>query len=228
MRSTDGQNWAQVLNVPTTNNLNAVAWAGSSFIAVGDGGVVLSSANGLNWTASLAAVAVSTNTLNAIHCVGGDCVAVGTAGTTLWTTSAGASWTLFTHGSNNWTAIAYGNDDANADPPVVLQAGGVLSIYRTAIYINTWVVADAQGNYAYATSPGGWIDGNAPIASSIVAIDYTTRFVALDAAGNAYASETATSWLPVGSTGLTSPTAIQSNGQGFVALGALGTNASSF
>lgn len=228
LRSTDGQNWAQVPNVPTTNNLNAVSATGLNFIAVGDGGVVLTSPDGLNWTQSLAAAAASTNTLNAIHCAGGNCVAVGASGTTLWTGTSGTSWTLFTQGTNNWTAIAYGNDDANADPPVVDQTGGVLTINRQDQYINTWVVVDAQGNYAYATSTGVWTAGNGPIASSIVAIDYTTRFLALDGAGNAYASETATSWTPVGSIGLSSPTAMRSNGQGFVALDSSGANASSF
>jgi len=228
LRSTDGQNWAQISGVPTTNNLNAVAFAGSAFIAVGDGGVVLTSSNGLTWTQSLGPAVISSNNLNAIHCTGGYCLAVGAGGTTLWTTSSGASWVLYPQGLNDWITVAYGNNDANANPPVVTQIGEVLTINRPAQYISTWVIADANGNYAYTTSPGTWISGNAPIATSVVAMDYTTRFVALDAAGNTYASQNATSWALVGSSGLTAPTAIFSNGQGFVALDSSGANASSF
>jgi len=227
LRSTDGQNWALVPSVPTTNNLNAVSYSGSAFIAVGDGGVILTSSNGLVWTQSLGA-AVNTNTLNAIKCIGSNCFAVGASGATMWTNSSGASWTLFIHGTNNWTRIAYGNNNANADPPVVTQTDVTLTLNYAAKYISTWVLVDAQGNYAYTNSPGTWTDGNAPIANSIVAIDYTTRFVALDAAGNAYASENATSWVPIGASGLTAPTALFSNGQGFVALDVSGANASSF
>ncbi len=228
LRSTDGKNWEQVSHVPTSNNLNDVAWGGSNFISVGEGGVVLTSPDGLSWTLNEQATTLSTNTLNAIHCFGSECVAVGTSGTTLWTTTGGASWVLYPYGTNNWTHVAYGNNDANADPPVVNQTGGVLTINRSAEAINTWVVVDALGNYAYTTTLGGWLAGNTPIASSIVAIDYTTRFLALDSAGNAYASENAVGWMSVGSSNLSTPTAIRSNGQGFVALDASGANSSSF
>jgi len=228
LRSTDGQNWQQVTGVPTNSNLNAVAATGYNFIAVGDGGVVLiGTPDGLTWSASAAAAAASSNTLNAIHCVGASCVAVGTSGTTLWSSQAGADWTLYTNGTNNWIGIAYGNKEANADV-VVCQTCNPLTVTINNQYINTWVVVDAQGDYAYTQTVGGWINGNLPIASSITAIDYTTRFVALDGTGNAYASESGNSWQAVGASGVASPTAMVSNGQGFVAVGATGTNASSF
>lgn len=228
LRSTDGQSWEQVSRVPTSSNLNAIAWGGSNFVAVGDGGVVLTSPDGLTWSLSQQATSASSSTLNAIRCVGASCVAVGTSGATMWTTNGGNDWTLYTHGANNWTSITYGSNDANADPPVVNQIGGTLTINRAAQAINTWVVADAQGNYAYTTTAGSWADGSTPIASSVVAMEYTTRFLALDAAGNAYASETGVTWTPVGWSGISSPTAMRSNGQGFVALDASGANVSSF
>jgi len=228
LRSVDGRNWEQISRVPSSNNLNAVAWGGSNFVAVGEGGVVLISPDGLNWTTSQQAAAASSSTLNAIRCVGADCVAVGTSGATIWTSNGGSDWTLYTHGANNWTGIVYGNDDANADPPVVNQSGGTLTVSRAAQAINTWVVVDSLGNYAYTSTAGGWTDGITPIASSVVAIEYTTRFVALDAAGNAYASENAVTWTSLGSSNLSSPTAMRSNGQGYVALDASGANASSF
>ncbi len=227
LRSTDGLNWQQVGSIPTSSNLNAISVAGATFVAVGDGGVVLLSADGLNWRVSTGAATASTNTLNAIRCVGASCVAVGAQGTTLWTGDGGNTWTLYIHGNNNWTGIAYGNDNANADA-VVTAVNGTLSVNTANEAINTWVVTDALGNFAYAPSAGVWISNATTIASSIVAIEYTTHFVALDSAGNAYASENGASWQPVGTSNVLNPVAMRSNGIGFVAVGASGTNASSF
>ncbi len=226
LRSTDGVNWQQVNGVPTTSNLNSVAVSGSIFVAVGDGGVVLTSGDGLNWTLNTFAAAVSTNTLNEIHCVGATCVAVGTNGTTLWTGNSGGNWTAYPYGTNSWTHIAYGNNNVNADALVSIP-GGVLTITAANAAINTWVVVDGNGNYAYANTVGGWVGGSA-IAPSIVAIDYTSRFIALDASGNTYASENGIAWQPVGSSGLTDAVAMLANGSGYVAIGSSGDNASSF
>jgi len=229
IRSTDAQNWQQVSGVPTSVNLNSVAVTGSNFVAVGDSGVVLTSADTLNWAINASASAASTNTLNAVHCASTSCVAVGANGTTLWSGDSGATWAVYPVGTNNWTGIAYGNFDNNADA-LVTEANNTLTITATNQPINTWVVVDGNGNYAYATVAGTWTSGSTAIASSIVAIDYTTRFVALDGAGNAYASESGANWSssPVGSSNLTDAVAIRSNGSGYVAIGSSGSNASSF
>jgi len=226
VRSIDGQNWQQVSGVPTSANLNAVAVAGSTFVAVGDAGTVVTSTDSLNWNLSTTAPAASTNALNAIHCSGATCVAVGQNGTTLWTSDGGGTWTLYTYGSNNWNSVAYGNTNANADA-LVTDVNGAPYITITNESINTWVVTDANGNYAWTNAAGGWIGGGV-IASSVVAIDYTTRFVALDAVGNAYASETGTNWQAVGASNVLDAVAMRSNGVGFVAIGKTGANASAF
>lgn len=231
LRSADGQNWEAVSGVPTSANLNAIAVAGSTFIAVGDQGTVITSGDGLNWSLNNNATTISTNTLNAIHCVSSSCVAVGNNGTTMWTTSSGASWSLFPYGTNNWTAIAYGNANANAaptdGPAVVTYNNGVLAVNTGNESINTWLVVDANGSYATANTVGGW-SGSSSIAPGIVAVDYTTRFVAIDGAGNAYASYTGTNWQSVGSSNVANAVAMRSNGVGFVAIGSSGANAAAF
>jgi hypothetical protein len=229
VRSADGQNWQQVSGVPTGVNLHAVAVAGSTFIAVGDSGVVLTSADSLNWSLNASAAAASANTLNAIHCVSTTCVAVGANGTTLWTGNSGGTWSLYATGTNNWSVIAYGNGNDNADA-LVTESGTTLTVTPANQSINTWVVADANGSFAYATSSGSWVSGTSAIASSLVAIDYTTRFVALDGAGNAYASENGYNWssAPVGASNLLDAVAMRSNGAGYVAVGSSGDNASAF
>jgi hypothetical protein len=191
--------------------------------------VVLTSPDSLHWSLNANAAAASTNALNAIHCVSSTCVAVGANGTTLWTGSSGSTWTLYAIGVNNWSTVAYGNANDNADA-LVSVTNNVLTVTPANQSINTWVVADGNGSYAYATSAGAWVAGTAPIAGSVVAIDYTTRFVALDGAGNAYASENGIQWStsPVGSSNLPDAIAMRSNGAGFVAIGSSGDNASAF
>ena len=227
LRSLDGINWSQVNGIPTTQDLNAVASTTGSFVAVGNAGAVITSADGLTWTLNTLAATVSGNTLNAVRCAGATCVAVGTNGTVLFSYRGGSDWTLYSFGTNNWNNVAYGNNNLNADS-LVSDIGGVLAFGNRAI--NTWVITDAAGNYAFTqTGSGtGLSTGPTPIAGSISAIDYTTRFVALDAAGNAYASETGIYWETVGASNVTSPVAMRSNTMGYVAVGATGTNASSF
>jgi photosystem II stability/assembly factor-like uncharacterized protein len=233
LRSLDGMNWQQSATVPSGSNLHAVAFASASFVAVGDSGTVLTSPDGLNWTLNQSAQSAnpSNSALRAIHCSGATCVAVGDSGTTLWSSSGGSAWSPLPFGTNNWIAIAYGNQNANSDAVFV---NGVYVLANEAI--NTWVVADANGNYGfYNQGTGGvWVAGPSIIAPGIVALDYTTNFVALDSAGNAWISEQGAtgSWAtyssaPVAINGA-SAIALRSNGVGYVALGASGANAASF
>jgi hypothetical protein len=233
LRSLDGQNWTQVTGVPTNVNLNGIASTGSGFVAIGDVGTVLTSVDGLTWTVSYQASTVSGgNTLNAIHCAGGSCVVAGQRGQVLSSSDGGLSWAQNVVGNNNWIDIAYGNYDINADAIVSAPAG--VRTFGTPL-INTWVVIDANGNFGYTVpATSSWVTGQTPIAASLVAIDYSTRFIALDRAGNAYASENGASWQLTGSTGLNSPVAIRRNATGalnatgFVALASGGANAASF
>lgn len=66
--------------------------------------------------------------------------------------------------------------------------------------------------------------------ASIVGIGYTTRFLALDSGGNAYANETGvgTNWTSTGYAGVANPVALQSSGDGFVALNGSGSNVASY
>lgn len=233
VRSLDGLNWQQSNTTPTGNNLHAVAFSSTGFVAVGDGGVVLTSPDGLNWTLNTSAQTAnpSGSALRAIHCSGATCVAVGDSGATLWSSTGGLTWVLLPFGTNNWIGVAYGNSNANSDAVFV---NGLYYLSNEAI--NTWVVADADGNYGFFNqgTAGAWVRGASTIAPGIVAIDYTTNFVALDSAGNAWISEQGStgSWAtyssaPVAINGA-SAIALKSNGVGFVALGSSGANAASF
>ena len=73
-------------------------------------------------------------------------------------------------------------------------------------------------------------------AGNIVALGYTTQFVAIDKTGNAYTSQTATagSWSAAVPTGITDPVSMITNGygasdsHGYVLVGSTGDNATSF
>jgi hypothetical protein len=238
VRSIDGINWQQSNAVPPieglqVGNLHDIAFTGANFIAVGDNGVVITSSDGMNWIQSVAAAAANPNrnALRAIRCAGGTCMAVGDNGTTVQTTTGGAAWNLLQFGTNNWTHIAYGNTNANSDA-VYVNGGFALSNQP----INTWVVADNSGDYGYFApfTGGNWVAGSSIIAPGIVAVDYSTNFVALDSGGNAWISERGTtgSWATYSSAQLyaSGGTAVglRSTGQGFVAVGTTGANAASF
>jgi photosystem II stability/assembly factor-like uncharacterized protein len=244
--SVDGRNWSHSPSAVTSANLNDVASSGSSFIAVGDNGVVITSSDGINWNAPTANNAFSANpasaSLRAIRCApqSGNCVAVGDGGTILYTTNGGAAWTAMPAGTNNWVAVAYGNADANFSA-VVNNANGTVNVLTSNELINTWVVVDGQGNYVFANpSTGGlntgghWMLGNGAIAPGIVAIDYTSNFVAIDNSGNTWMSATASygAWANTGAApvagGGAGVVSMVSNGHGFVAVGANGANAANF
>jgi hypothetical protein len=238
IRTLDGQHWQQANPIPLGDqpqqvNLHDVAFSGTYFIAVGDNGLILTSADALNWTpyAYSEGSNPSHNTLRAVHCAGSTCFAVGDAGTILLSSSGGASWAPIEFGTNNWTMIAYGNNDANSD---AVFLAGVYYLANQAI--NTWVVADAEGNYGFLNSGTGgqFLRGPSIIAPGIVSMDYSTNFVALDSAGNAWISEDGTtgSWASYSSAQVAgtggSAVAVRSTGDGFVAVGSSGANAASF
>lgn len=233
--SADGQNWKAANPVPPiegqqVGNLQDVAFTGTSFIAVGDGGIVITSTDGINWAQNTLAVAANTgrNNLRAIRCSSATCMAVGDGGTILLTGTGGSAWSLLQFGTNNWTHIAYGNADANSDAVFV---SGTFQLASESI--NTWVVADESGNYGYYNGATGgiFVSGPSIIAPGIVALEYTSNFVALDSGGNAWISETGSNgaWATYSSAQLGGKAvAMRSTGAGFVAIGPQGTNTASF
>jgi hypothetical protein len=236
VRTLDGQHWSQSNPVALgdqtqQSNLYDVAFSGTGFVAVGDDGLVVTSPDGLNWSPNESALEANTNhnTLRAVHCAGATCFAVGDQGTVLVSGTGGSTWGVIPFGTNNWTVVAYGDNDANSDAVFV---GGLYYLQNQAI--NTWVVADAQGNYGFynAGTGGLFVAGRSIIASGIVSMDYTTNFMAMDQAGNAWMSETGNNWATYGAAAVSSNGAqavsVRSAGDGFVAVGSQGANAASF
>lgn len=86
--STDGTSWQPAETIPPPPKLNAVAYGAGRFVAVGESGAVLHSAEGLSWSP---APSITTRELLAIHFAADRFVAVGRQGTVI-TSRDGLLW----------------------------------------------------------------------------------------------------------------------------------------
>ena len=92
---------------PTTNQLNAVCWGGSGFVAAGNAGTLAASPDGFKW--ELLTAGIETN-LQGVAWGGGVYVVVGDAGT-VFTSPDGVKWTARESGTTaNLHAITYGTN----------------------------------------------------------------------------------------------------------------------
>jgi hypothetical protein len=106
--------WTQRTSGVTTH-LNAVASIGSCFIAVGDGGVILTSADGITWTSRTSG---TTENLNGIDAdATNDGVVVCGDNNTVLTSTGGIAWTSVTTGLTRYI-LSY--QDANTGYPEVV------------------------------------------------------------------------------------------------------------
>jgi hypothetical protein len=101
-----GVNWSPGSTGDATD-LNAVAWTGSQFVAVGNGGVVYTSSNGTSWTSRTSGTAE--NLLSLVWT--GSRLFAGTSAGKVLTSSDGITWSSFyTAGSNPIRALAWGGN----------------------------------------------------------------------------------------------------------------------
>ncbi len=231
IRSTDGVTWtSSVAASASAPTLRSLGVANATFIAVGDSGRIQTSADGVTWTARTSNTTVN---LHSVNCVGLTCVAVGDAGVADLSFDGGVTWTVSTlgGGASALRAVIYGNFDNNETGNGVVGVGG-----SSPTAINTWVVVGdnatvfESNNFSSTVSSITWHAVPVSGAANFVALSYTSQFVAIDSAGNAFTSQTATSgtWSAPIATGITNPVSITTNDHGFVVVGSSGDNTSSF
>jgi len=194
-------------------NLNGIAIFAATFLTVGDAGTVLTGTDGVTWTSRTSNTG---SNLRGIGCGNDRCVAVGDDGTIALTTDVGATWAVQPiSGTPALKRVAYGNFNNNA--------GSATTV------LNTWVAVGDAGAILFSKDNGlTWTAATAAGAGDFVGLAYTTQFVAVDSAGNAFTSRDGQTWSgPVG-TGQTGLRAMVGNGFGYVVVGAGGVNASSF
>jgi len=228
IRSLDGVTWTSSVSTSgSAPNLRSVAVAQGTFVAVGDGGRIQTSLDGVTWTTRTSNTTVN---LHSVHC-GNGCIAVGDGGVVDLSFDSGGTWTVQTlgGGASALRALAYGNFDNNETAANVVGVSGNTSI-------NTWIIVGDNGtvfqssNVSASVSSITWAAVPVSGAANFTSISYTTQFVAIDSAGDAFTSQTATSgtWSAAIATGITDPVSIANNGHGYVLAGASGDNTSSF
>ena len=114
----DHWHWRSPL--PQGNNLWGVTYGNSIFVAVGDGGTILTSTDGVNWTIRTSGTIYW---LDGVTCGNNTFVVVGYGGTIL-TSTDGASWIIRTSGT---TKDLYGISFANNTFVTVGDAGTILT-----------------------------------------------------------------------------------------------------
>ncbi|HEX4598903.1 MAG TPA: hypothetical protein VH278_14005 [Burkholderiaceae bacterium] len=229
IRSNDGVNWTPTITgSPAIPALRAVSSAGSNFVAVGDNGYIQTSADGVNWVIR---PSNTTANLHGVDCVSSTCIAVGDAGVADISLDTGTTWfvNVLGNGTSTLRSVTYGNFDNNVTGSNVIGVGGTTTI-------NTWVVVGDNGaafqtnNFTSDAAAIIWTPTPIASAADLLAISYTTQFVAIDSAGNAFASQTAIegTWSAPVATGIPDPVSVATNQHGYVLVGSAGDNASSF
>jgi hypothetical protein len=212
--SNDGQFWNLGASFDSAApTLRGIALNLGTFIAVGDGGVVQTTTDGIAWTPQTSG---TTANLQAIACGGNSCIAAGDGGVVTRTLNNGVSWEVEqVNSAPQLKKIAYGNNNNNFG--------------ATVLSINTWVAVGDEGAASYSLDGGAtWNTTIVGGAADFVALSYLTRFVALDSAGNSFTSQDGQNWVGPVATGLAGPAGLITNGVGFVAVGVGGSTVSSF
>lgn len=164
-RSDDnGESWSQMNDVPSgVGDLLDVTYDGNQFVAVGAGGVILTSTYGFNWTKQ---TSNTTADLTAVAYGDGTYVAVGKGGVVL-TSSDGQNWTAGSLGTSlDASGVTYGYDRDGAGIFVVTVDSNTYGVYTSD-----------DGGQSWSRQNSGATPG-APLAAAYG--DYTFVIVGYD------------------------------------------------
>lgn len=181
----------------TSNDLQAVTWAGNRFVVVGSNGTVLTSTDGLSWTTRTSG---TTQTLIGINwrSNGGSTalVAVGSNGTILTSSAEGTSWTSRTSGLTN-VLLGVGNDGNQwvvvGSPVILTSPDGVTWTERTSGTTQTlrdvvwsgaeFITVGDQGTIRASSDGINWSTRNSGTTEPLNGIAWSdTRFAAVGTA----------------------------------------------
>ncbi|WP_438480140.1 beta strand repeat-containing protein [Oleiharenicola lentus] len=239
--SPDGVTWtASATGAPTLRNLT---YGAGRLVAVGDGGVIVTSTNGTSWAP---AVSGTTNFFTGISFVNNQFIACGALGTIL-TSPDGVTWTARSAGGNqsNLQNASYGNGRY----VIVGQAGNNGKIMLTSTDSITWTSSmigprqtinmlsvAASGSAVVAVGNAGaiisstdratWTDRVSGTGVALSDVTYASgKFVAVGNAGNITVSTDGATWAlqSASSTiGTTSLLGVRYTGSQWVAVGDFG------
>ncbi|MEP7209003.1 MAG: hypothetical protein ABI920_18875 [Casimicrobiaceae bacterium] len=220
-----------------TNDLNGVAYLNGFFMAVGSGGIALRSADAVTWTATTAA----TQDLLAISKQGSTYVAVGANGTIVSSTDA-QNWTARVSGTTaTLRGAALGGTVyvVVGDAGTVLtstdlvtwtrQASGVTVNLRKVTYgLGRFVAVGDQGTIITSVDGVIWTLATNPTTETLNAVVAGSQFVAAGVNGRILVSADGLTWTPIASGTTATLLGLGSGGIAFAAVGAAGTNLTSY
>lgn len=190
-------------NTGTANNLNAIATNAGLFVAVGANGTIVTSGDGITWTA--AANSATANDLYAVTAVGNS----------LWI-AVGANGTLITSiDGSTWTAAASNT---------AFDLKGVASGVSTATNAALFVAVGANGTLITSPDAATWTEQTAIGTNTLAAVTYGTQFIAVGANGSIFTSTDGTTWAGQPSTTNSNLNAIVHAPFSYSVVGAAGVN----
>ena len=201
--STNGADWTNVL----VANFNAVAYDGSQYVAVGNGGAVRTSPDALVWTTRTSGQTVN---VNGVAAGAGALVAVGNTGLIIRSSDAGVTW---------------------APQTVPASVGVATTTFRAVIFAGGQFVAIGQDQIGLVlstvivTSPDGttWTRRDVPYTQSARAITYTgSRYIVGGGTSTILTSTDAIAWTAETSNNSLLIFGLANSSAGTVAVGSAG------
>ena len=213
--STDGATWV-TRSSSTVADLYAIASPGTgAFVTVGAGGSTNYSADGTTWIATTSAT--TKNLYGAVY-GSGRYVAVGAQGTVI-TSTDGTTWqAVAVNTTNDLRSVALGVINTTTGT-------GTAAVVMTS---NLFVAVGAAGTLLTSSDGLTWTL-RAPIsANNMAGIAFGGQYVAVGNAGSIYTSADGITWQVRTSGTANDLAAIARTSSGYAAVGAAGTNLSSF
>ena len=211
--SGDGTTWnTRTSGVTTTLNGGSPIGTTGGYFAVGAGGTILTSTDGTTWTA---AASGTTNDLFGATFGSTRLVVVGAGGTIL-TSTDGATWTAAASGTTaDLKGVAYASiTTTNADNTITLS--------------NAFVAVGAGGTVLFSSDGTTWALQSAFTPLDLTAVVYGGQFVAVGKAGGIFTSQDGKTWQVRNSGTPNDLAAVARTLSGYSAVGAAGTNVTSF
>ena len=202
--------WQWTNPTPQGNALNGVVYNGTNqYVAVGDFGTVMTSADSYTWVNGASGI---TNALNDVVWNGTQYLAVGDFGTVLRSTD-GLSWVASTVGNVTWNLNAVIWDGAqyvavgqlgkiltSVDGITwVTQTSGSLSQFNDIVWTGTqYVVVGGSGAVFTSLNATTWVQQTSPLTSNLNGVAWNgTLLVAVGASGASMSSLDGITWTSI-------------------------------
>lgn len=234
--SFDAVTWG-AQNSTVTTDLNAITFLNSLYVAVGNAGTTVRSSDGVTWSSTQA----GTQDLYAIVRLGATYVAVGANGAIVTSPNA-TTWTVQNSGTTvNLRGVAYSGSTyvVVGDKGTVLtssdgvtwtvRTSGVTANLRAVTYgLGKFVAVGDAGTILTSTDGTTWSLSANPTTEALNAVVAGSQFVAAGVNGRIITSPDGVTWTIATSNTTATLFGLAWSGSGYVAVGAGGTDLSSF